>query len=67
MNKLKKRIILLLIMIVVLSILAGNASAIEIIYEKVSTAFSEPAIMIFIGIGLIGLSIIGRRKLPAEK
>jgi hypothetical protein len=50
-----------------LILLAGNANAIEVFYKKISNPFSEPTMMFLMGMGLIGLSIVGRRVFQVDK
>jgi uncharacterized integral membrane protein len=45
----------------------GNVGSVEVTYQKISNHFPEPVKMVFMGLGLIGLSFIGRRKFRIDK
>jgi hypothetical protein len=59
----KRFIILFLLAICVLFLIGGNALASLVDIEGVIMNFPEPAAMILLGSGLVGLSAIGRKKL----
>jgi hypothetical protein len=59
----KKSVIVLLLVICVLFLIGGNALAGLIDIEEVIMTFPEPAAMLLLGSGLVGISAIGRKKL----
>jgi hypothetical protein len=59
----KRFITLFLLVICILFLIGGNALASLIDIEGVILNFPEPAAMILLGSGLVGLSAIGRKKL----
>jgi hypothetical protein len=59
----KKFGVILFLLICGLILMVGNALASFIDIEGVMTAVPEPAAMLLLGFGLVGLSAIGRKKL----
>ena len=59
----KKSVIVLLFVIFVLFLIGGNALAGLIDTEEVMMTFPEPAVMLLLGSGFVGISAIGRKKL----
>ncbi len=59
----KKFGVILFLLICGLVLIAGNALASFIDIEGVMMGFPEPAAMLLLGSGLVGLSAIGRKKL----
>jgi hypothetical protein len=58
----KRYIAIPLVFIFGLLVVAGNALASLIDIEGVVMAFPEPVAMLLLGSGLVGISVIGRRK-----
>ena len=58
----KKFGVILFLLICGLVLIAGNALASFIDIEGVMTGVPEPAAMLLLGSGLVGLSAIGRKK-----
>jgi hypothetical protein len=67
MKRWKKLVLSLILLTGCLILVVGNVGAVEVIYQKISNPSPEPVRMFFMGLGLIGLSFIGRRKFRIDK